>query len=77
MVTAYQRKGEKLKRHLETEFVEKKNRQIYWDDIAMFCYPEEYRLGITSMDKKDVIEIDNLRELADLDASYAKYLEEK
>ena len=43
----------------------------------MFCYPEEYRLGITSMDKKDVIEIDNLRELADLDASYAKYLEEK
>ena len=32
----------KLKRHLEIEFEEKKNRQIYWDDLAMFCYPEEY-----------------------------------
>ena len=37
--------GKRLKHHLEVEFEEKKNRQIYWDDVAMFCYPEEYRLG--------------------------------
>ena len=29
--------GRKLKRHLEIEFEKKKNRQIYWDDVALFC----------------------------------------
>ena len=69
--------GKKLKRHLEIEFEQKKNRQIYWDDVAMFCYPEEYQLGIRPMNKDDIIEVDNLSELIDLDASYKKYVEEK
>ncbi len=68
--------GKKLKEHLEIEFEEKKNRQIYWDDIAMFCYPQEYRLGITPMNQEDIIEVDNLTELIELDESYKKYLEE-
>lgn len=69
--------GKKLKRHLEIEFEQKKNRQIYWDDVAMFCYPEEYQLGIRPMNKDDIIEVDNLSELIALDASYKKYMEEK
>lgn len=62
--------GQKLKRHLEIEFEQKKNRQIYWDDIAMFCYPEEYQLAIYPMNKSDVIEVDNIQELIALDGSY-------
>ena len=69
--------GAKLKKHLEIEFEEKKNRQIYWDDIAMFCYPEEYKLGIKPMKEGDIVEIDNLSELAHLDENYKKYLEGK
>lgn len=69
--------GKKLKRHLEIEFEEKQNRQIYWDDVAMFCYPDEYQLGIKEMKKEDIIEVDNLEELAALDSSYQKYLGEK
>ena len=69
--------GTKLKKHLEIEFEEKENRQIYWDDIAMFCYPEEYKLGIKPMKEGDIVEIDNLSELAQLDENYKKYLEEK
>ena len=69
--------GRRLRRHLEMEFEEKQNRQIYWDDIALFCYPREYRLGIRPMHKGDVIEVDNLSELAALDASYKKYEEER
>lgn len=65
--------GAKLKKHLEIEFEEKKNRQIYWDDIAMFCYPEEYKLGIKPMKEGDIVEIDNLSELAQLDENYKKY----
>ena len=66
--------GKKLKKHLEVEFGKNQNRQIYWDDVAMFCYPEEYRLGIWEMCMDDIIEVDNLSELAELDHSYAKYL---
>lgn len=68
--------GRRLKRHLETEFEEKGNRQIYWDDVALFCYPEEYRLGIREMQYGDVVEIDSLEELAALDETYRRSLQE-
>lgn len=66
--------GEKLKKHLEVEFKEKKNTQIYWDDVAMFCYPQEYELGIMEMKSGDIVEIDNLEELAAIDKTYEKYV---
>ena len=68
--------GKKLKKHLEIEFEIKMNRQIYWDDIPMFCHFEEYELGIWPMIRTDIIEIDNMAELIDVDNSYEKYLEE-
>lgn len=66
--------GEKLRKHLEIEFEEKKNRQIYWDDVAMFCYPNRYALGIYPMERSDVVEIDGIDELIALDPSYDAYL---
>ena len=68
--------GRRLKKHLEIEFEQKQNRQIYWDDVAMFCYPEEYKLGIRPMNREDMIEIDALSELIEMDSSYASVLEE-
>ena len=59
------------------EFEEKQNRQIYWDDVAMFCYPKEYKLGVRPMNPGDLIEVDNLEELIALDDSYRSYLTEK
>lgn len=61
--------GKKLKKHLITEF-ENGNRQIYWDDVVMFCHFEEYSLGIREMNRSDIIEIDSLAELACIDRSY-------
>ena len=68
--------GERLKRHLEMEF-ESGNRQIYWDDVAMFCHFPEYTLGIHEMQPGDVEEIDSLEELVRLDPGYSAYLKEK
>lgn len=65
--------GEKLKHHLEIEFEEKGNRNIFWDDVVMFCHPKEYELGIYPMKRKDVTEVDNLAELAKMDGTYRKY----
>ena len=67
--------GIKLKNHLEIEFEEKKNRDIYWDDIALFCYPEEYQLGVYPIQYGDVIEIDTINELAEIDPYYRKYVD--
>ena len=62
--------GKKLARHLEIQFEEKQNRQIYWDDVALFCYPEEYTLGVREMKKEDIVEIDGYEELLAIDPSY-------
>ncbi|MCR5187174.1 MAG: NTP transferase domain-containing protein [Clostridia bacterium] len=69
--------GERLKKHIEIEFEDKKNRQIFWDDVALFCYPEEYKLGIYKMNFEDVVEIDNIDELIQIDSSYKKYKTEE
>ena len=65
--------GKKLKKHLEQEF-EGGNRQIYWDDVAMFCHFNSYTLGICEMRKTDIAEIDSLAELANIDHSYRQYI---
>lgn len=60
----------KLKKHIEIEFLDKNNKEIYWDDVALFCYPNEYNLRIYKINKKDIIEIDNLEELKEIDDNY-------
>lgn len=67
--------GRKLKKHLELEFDEKMNRQIYWDDVAMFCHFDEYELGIREMQATDMREIDDFDELVEIDSSYLKYVQ--
>lgn len=67
--------GKRLKKHLEIEFEEKKNTEIYWDDVALFCYPDEYQLSIKEMRDGDILEIDSLDELCSIDPSYLNYRE--
>lgn len=67
--------GLRLREHLELEFEKNNNRQIYWDDVAMFCHFDEYKLGVYQMEKEDIVEIDNLSELAEIDKYYQVYLD--
>lgn len=64
--------GKKLKKLLEIEFEKNKNTQIYWDDLAMFCYPDQFDLTIYPIHDKDIVEIDNYEELLKIDSSYSK-----
>ena len=68
--------GARLRRHLEIEFEERQNKDLYWDDVALFRYPGEYRLGVFPMEAGAVAEVDSLAELAALDPGYRRYLEE-
>ena len=65
-------KVEKMK-HLEIEFEEKKNTDIYWDDVALFCYPNEYQLSIKEMNEGDILEIDSFDELCSIDETYLNW----
>ncbi len=67
--------AKKLKKHLETEFCQKENTQIYWDDVALFCYPDEYQLGIRPMNYGDVAEIDSIAELIEVDHKYKNIID--
>ena len=68
--------GEKMRKQLEHEF-ESGDKQIYWDNIPMTLYLDQYTLGIREMQKTDIIEIDGLDELAAIDHSYYRLLQEK
>ncbi len=66
--------GKKLRQHVEFIFENQKLLHLYWDDVALFCYPEKYDLGVFPMNSGDIQEIDCLTELAAIDPSYKKYL---
>ncbi len=59
----------KLANLVEEEF-EAQNRDIYWDDVAMFKYPDQFNLTVHKVGPNDIIEIDSLDELKALDSSY-------
>lgn len=61
--------GKKLQKWVVYEF-ERGNRNIYWDDVPMFCHFDDFNLGIWKMKKGDVIEIDSFDELQRIDCSY-------
>ena len=61
--------SDKLRKLVEKEF-DAKNYDIYWDDVALFCSPQNYDLGIREMNLDDVIEIDTIDELRLVDKSY-------
>ena len=65
--------GQKLKHYLEVEF-KKGNTDIYWDDVAIFCYPHKFILGVYSMSQNAVQEIDNVHQLSEIDPAYCKYI---
>lgn len=53
--------GAKLRRHLEQDYPA--NRDVYWDDVALFLHPEDYRLGIRPVNRDALLEIDSVEEL--------------
>ena len=66
--------GKLLSLLLEEQFEEKKNWQIYWDELALFQYPKAIELGVRTVQAGDLTEIDSLEELVEIDATYASFL---
>ena len=59
----------KLAKLVEKEF-DAHNYDIYWDDIAMFMYSDQFNLSVHKVNANDIVEIDSLDELKEIDSSY-------
>lgn len=66
----------KLRKYLEYEFDYAGNRHLYWDDVPMFRHSDKFTLGITPINRGDVIEIDSFDELIGVDPSYKHYTDQ-
>ena len=62
--------GQRIRRRLEEEYLEKKNYEIWWDEIALFLYREEFRFQVHPIQWGDIQEIDSFSELCEIDPSY-------
>lgn len=66
--------GLRLKHYLTIEMEQKHHTQLYWDDVALFQYPQAFKLGVYPMKAGAIAEFDSIAELAQVDHSYDKYL---
>ena len=66
--------GLKLAEKIREEVETKKNLSLYWDEVALREHPEEFDLALRKIRSGDLTEIDTVKELAEADASYQKYI---
>ena len=65
--------GTLLKSFVEEDFRRKSNQQLYWDDIALFLHPNEFKLGIRPVSDDDLTEIDSVDDLISFAPEYAVF----
>ena len=70
-----QDQGRLLKELVRQRFEDMKDWSVYWDELALFKYPERFDLGIRQVEYSDMQEIDTVEELAALDPAYLRYLQ--
>ena len=62
----------RLKDYLEEEFEQAHHYDIYWDDIAMFDYFDEFSLYVMPITANDIIEIDSVDQSKQVDQQLTK-----
>ena len=62
----------RLKDYLEEEFEHAHHYDIYWDDIAMFDYFNEFSLYVMPITANDIIEIDSVDQLNQVEQQLTK-----
>ena len=68
--------GMLLQELVRQRFEDMKDWSVYWDDLALFIYPERFDLGVRQVEYSDIQEIDTVEELAAMDPVYGRYLKD-
>lgn len=62
--------GKKLSKHIEEAYNEPGGKELYWEQVPILKYRNEYKVGISECDMNDIIEIDTFNELKQIDKTY-------
>lgn len=65
--------GLKLSKHIEEAFNMPGGRDLFWEQVPLDVFKNEYRVKIRECNDEDIIEIDTVNELANIDSYYEKY----
>lgn len=65
-----QKDSQRLKECLINEFEKKHHYDIYWDDIAMFDYFDDFHLRVMPIGPTDIVEIDSLDQLKEVNEKW-------
>ena len=68
--------GERLSELVRAQIEDIKDWNVYWDELALFKYKEQFDLGIREIGENDIIEIDTFEELVEMDPGYERYRRE-
>ena len=67
----------RMRRQLTEAYEKDGLRNVFWDQIPIFCHPEDYEIGIRPIALTDLVEIDTLEDLCRMDPTYLTRKEEK
>ena len=68
--------GKKLAELARAQIEDLKDWNIYWDELPLFRFSDQFDLGIRVIGENDIIEIDTFEELVEMDPSYEKFRRE-
>ncbi len=62
--------GKKLSEHIKCAYEQPGGKELYWEQVPLKVFAEEYEVHIRECLQEDIIEIDTLRELKAIDKTY-------
>ena len=62
--------GRKLSNHIELAYNEPGGKELYWEQVPIVKYKNEYKIAINVCNMNDVIEIDTFNDLKKIDKTY-------
>ena len=66
--------GATFSEDIEKLYATEEGKQMYWDDVVLTKYNDNYDISIRECKREDIVEIDSVAELAEIDPSYEIYL---
>ena len=64
--------GIRLAKHIETVYESPGGKECYWDQVALDCFPKEFRIAVRDCSFADLIEIDTYQDLVCIDPAYGE-----
>lgn len=69
--------GRRLSELVRRQIEDVRDWSLYWDQLALSLYIDQFDLGIREVSIGDITEIDSFDELTEIDPSYKKYSQEE